>query len=112
LSKLTTTNGIVTYSIIIESAPGHGCFVLAKNAYTYSHFDKSENMVIKGFAFATGDEISVSAKDNEVCFKKKSDNKASVSLSLKNVSPQDWKYLYFCACLNGNGDKVELIEGF
>ena len=66
-------------------------------------------MTMKGFSFAAGDEISVTVKGNEVSFRKKGDPKALASLSLKNLNEEQWKQLYFCVCLNGNGDKVELV---
>lgn len=80
--------------------------MLAKNSYTYSHNDKNENMIMKGFGFNTGDEIGISVKGNEVHFKKKNDPKATSTLSLKNLTDDNWKQLSFCVCLNGNGDKV------
>ena len=104
------TNGTVYFSHNLEASLGHGTFMLAKNSYTYSHSDKTENMMMKGFPFGTGDEVTVSVKGTEVQFKKKSDPKATATLSLKGLLDEHWKQLSFCVCLNGNGDKVELTD--
>lgn len=87
---------------------GHGTYLVSNNSYTYSHHNKSHNVVAKGFNFSTGQEISIVLKPESVVFIKKTDAK-SVSLLLKKMTDQDWKQLCLCVYLGGIGDKVDII---
>lgn len=65
-------------------------------------------MVMKGMAFASGEEITILIKGESVVFTKKTDQK-SVTLALKKMTDADWKQLAVCVMLGGIGDKIDII---
>jgi len=89
----------------------HGAYFFSSNGFVFAHNDQAVNNTKTNFLFKANDELSIEVEKNQskIVVKKKGDNKPH-ELLLKILDEKDWDDLYYGVCLNGVGDKVQILS--
>lgn len=103
-SSIKNIISIVTFHVTLDSNLGHGSYLVSSNGFTWSHSEKSDNIIDKKFTFSEGDTIELTLKENSLEFKKRKDGS---TLTLKTaIKSIEWKEVCFVVNLCSLDDCV------
>ncbi len=87
---------------------GHGCFLLFRSGWSYSHSKKEQNDVQTDFVYDEGDVIRVMTNVDELLFVNET-RKKEFRQKIK-MREDEWKEASFCVRLYGDGESVEILN--